>query len=170
MKDKGRCKKLHSFPSSTNKQVTNKTIIKRENQQTDCYWTYLPKSKFHQQRPEIYLPYMRSVQKVSQILNFRGYVYSNFDFFVALCWYSHPSIMPTSSVILNVQLIFDSYFAWTCFGLSSFAYSKKWIKESVSNFQGGTINKEYYLQVIRNLRPSETPGFVEEQKLAFAPW
>ena len=28
--------------------------------------------------------------------------------------------MPTSSAILNVQLIFDSYFAWTCFGSSSF--------------------------------------------------
>ena len=29
---------------------------------------------------------------------------------------------------------------------------KKWIKESVSNFQGGTVNNEYCLQVIRNLR------------------
>ena len=27
--------------------------------------------------------------------------------------------MPTISVILNIQLIFDSYFAWTCFGSSS---------------------------------------------------
>ena len=119
---------------------------------------------------------------------------------------------------LNVQLIFDSCFVWMCFGSSSiFAYSKKWIKESVSNFvwktklsawthsecwlwhmvkltwtlarhsgsprpkkarqvrsnvkvllrvfsdcrgvvhleflpQGRTVNKEYYLQVIRNLR------------------
>ena len=43
--------------------------------------------------------------------------------------------MPTSSDILNVQLIFDSYFAWTYFGSSSiFAYSKKWHKEYVSNF------------------------------------
>ena len=32
--------------------------------------------------------------------------------------------------------------------------------------QGRTANKKYYLQVIRN--PPETPGFVEEQKLAFA--
>ena len=39
--------------------------------------------------------------------------------------------MLTSSAILNAQLIFDSCFAWTCFGLSSiFAYSKKWIKKS----------------------------------------
>ena len=29
--------------------------------------------------------------------------------------------------------------------------------------QGKTVNKKYYLQVMRNL-----PGFVEEQKLAFA--
>ena len=63
------------------------------------------------------------------------YVYSIFDFFVALCWYSCFSFMPTSTAILNVQLIFDSCFACTCFGSSSiFAYSKKWIKESVSNF------------------------------------
>ncbi|UYV65408.1 hypothetical protein LAZ67_3004279 [Cordylochernes scorpioides] len=33
--------------------------------------------------------------------------------------------------------------------------------------QGRTVNKEYYLQVMRNF--PETPGFVEEQKLAFAP-
>ena len=59
--------------------------------------------------------------------------------------------MPASSAILNVQLIFDSYFAWTCFGSSSI-FSKKWIKESVSNFQGGAVNKEYYLQVMRDLR------------------
>ena len=61
--------------------------------------------------------------------------------------------MPTSSAVLNVQLIFDSYFARTCFGSSSiFAHSKKWNKESVSKFQGGTVNKEYYVQVMRNLR------------------
>ena len=61
--------------------------------------------------------------------------------------------MPTSSAVLNVQLIFNSYFAWTCFGSSSiFAYSKKWIKVSVSNIQCGTVNKEYYPQVMRNLR------------------
>lgn len=37
---------------------------------------------------------------------------------------------------------------------------------------GRTVNKEYYVQVMRNLREAirpETPGFVEEQKLAFAP-
>ena len=77
----------------------------------------------------------RSVQKVSRILNFRGLRIFDFRFFVALCWYSCLSLMPTSSAILNVQLIFDSCFACTCFGSSSiFAYSKKWIKESVSNF------------------------------------
>ena len=38
---------------------------------------------------------------------------------MALCWYSYPSLMPTCSTLLNVQLIFDNYFAWTCFGLSS---------------------------------------------------
>ena len=42
-----------------------------------------------------------------------------FRFFVVSCWYSYPSLMPTSSAILNVQLIFNSYFAWTCFGSSS---------------------------------------------------
>ena len=55
--------------------------------------------------------------------------------------------------ILNVRFIFDSYFASTYFGSSSvFAYSKKYIKQSVSNFQGGTVNEEYYLQVMQNLR------------------
>ena len=76
-------------------------------------------------------------KKVSRSLNFHGLriVFSIFDFFVALCWYSCFSFMPTSTAILNVQLIFDSCFACTCFGSSSiFAYSKKWIKESVSNF------------------------------------
>ena len=48
-----------------------------------------------------------------------GYVHSIFDFFVALCWYAYPSLVPTSSAISNVQLSFDSYFAWTCFGSSS---------------------------------------------------
>ena len=52
-----------------------------------------------------------------------GYVYSIFDFFVALCWCSYPSLITTSSVILNVRLIFDSYFAWTCFGSSSICAS-----------------------------------------------
>ena len=52
-----------------------------------------------------------------------------------LCRFSCFSFMPTSTAIMNVQLIFDSCFACTCFGSSSiFAYSKKWIKESVSNF------------------------------------
>ena len=79
--------------------------------------------------------YTRSVQKVSRILNFRGLYIFDFRFFVALCWYSCLSLMPTSSAILNVQSIFDSCFACTCFGsFSIFAYSKKWIKESVSNF------------------------------------
>ena len=59
------------------------------------------------------------VQKVSRILNFSGLRIFDFRFFVALCWYSYPSLMPTSSAILNAQLIFDSYFAWTCFGLCS---------------------------------------------------
>ena len=64
-----------------------------------------------------------------------GYVYSIFVFFVALCLYLYFLFMPTSTAILNVQLIFDSCFACMCFGSSSiFAYSKKWIKESVSNF------------------------------------
>ena len=61
----------------------------------------------------------RSVPKVSRILNFRGLHTFDFRFFVALCWYSYPSHMPTSSVILNVQLIFHSCFAWMCFGSSS---------------------------------------------------
>ena len=54
--------------------------------------------------------------------------YANFEFpqvkirfsiFMALCWYSYPSLMATSSVMLNVQLIFDSYFSWACFDSSS---------------------------------------------------
>ena len=50
--------------------------------------------------------------------------------------------MPESSAILNVRLIFYSCFASTCFGSSPiFASSRKWIEESVSNFQGGTVNK-----------------------------
>ena len=43
--------------------------------------------------------------------------------------------MPTSSAILNVQLIFDTYFAWTRFGSSStFAYSKKCKNESIKSY------------------------------------
>ena len=53
-----------------------------------------------------------SVQKVSRILNFRGLRKFEFRFFVTLCWYSYHSLMSTSSAILNVQLIFNSYFAW----------------------------------------------------------
>jgi len=56
-----------------------------------------------------------------------------------------------SSAILNVQFIFESCFARTCFGSSLiFVHSKKWIKQSISNFHGGTVNKQYYLQVMRN--------------------
>ena len=53
------------------------------------------------------------------ITNFEFPRIFDFQFFVALCWYSYPSLMPAISAILNVWLIFDSYFAWTCFGLSS---------------------------------------------------
>ena len=77
----------------------------------------------------------RSAKKYREIWISAGYVYSIFDFFVALRRYSCFLFMPTSTAILNVQLIFDSCFACTCFGSPSiFAYSKKWIKESVSNF------------------------------------
>ena len=66
---------------------------------------------------------------------------------MALCWWSYPSFMPIRSTIFNVQLIFDSYFAWTCFGKSSiFDYFKKLIKESVSNFRV-ECNKENYLKI-----------------------
>ena len=82
-----------------------------------------------------------ALQKYREFRISAGYVYSIFDFFVALCWYSCFSFLPTSTAILNVQLIFDSGFACTCFGSSSiFAYSKKWIKESVSNFVQQWIN------------------------------
>ena len=85
-------------------------------------------------------------------MNLRGIRIFDFRFFVTLCWYSYPSLMSTSWAIFYVQLIFDSYFVWTCFGSSSiFAYSKKWIKVPVSNVQGGTVNEEYYVQVMRNL-------------------
>ena len=56
--------------------------------------------------------YTRSVQKVSRIS--AGYVHYvtvhyvcifDFRFFVALCWYSCLSLMPTSSAILNVQFL-----------------------------------------------------------------
>ena len=57
-----------------------------------------------------------------------GYVYPIFDFFMALCWYLCFSFMPTSTAVLNVQLIFDSCFDCTCFDSSSIiAHSKKWI-------------------------------------------
>ena len=64
-----------------------------------------------------------------------GYVFSSFEFFVALCWYSYLSLMPTSSAILNVQLICYSHFVLTCFDSSSiFTFSTKWIKEYVLYF------------------------------------
>ena len=56
------------------------------------------------------------VKKVSRILNFRGIRILDFQIFVALCWYSYPPLMPASSAIFNVQLIFDNYIARTCFG------------------------------------------------------
>ena len=65
-----------------------------------------------------------------------GYVYSIFNYFVALCWYSFPSLIPTRSAILNVQLIFYSYFVWTCFGSSStFACFKKGSKHLYQIFR-----------------------------------
>ena len=57
-----------------------------------------------------YYEHKWSVQKVSRILNFRGLCTFDFRFFVALCWYSYTSLMPTSSGNLNVLLIFHSYF------------------------------------------------------------
>ena len=63
--------------------------------------------------------YTWSVQEISRILNSRWLLIFDFRFFVTLCWYSYPSLMPTSSAVLNAHLIFDSYFAWTCFGSSS---------------------------------------------------
>ena len=74
-----------------------------------------------------------SVQKVPRILNFRGLRLLDFQFFMALFWYS---LMPTSSAISNVQLIFDSYFAWTCVGsYSIFASSVSGTRKS----HGGQI-------------------------------
>ena len=57
-----------------------------------------------------------SVQKVSRILYFRGL--RIFDFLWRYVG-THRSIMSTSSAILNIQLIFNSYFDWACFGSSS---------------------------------------------------
>ena len=57
-----------------------------------------------------------------------GYVYSIFDF---LCRYvgTHPSLMPTTSAILNVQLIFDSCFCldvfWLVFDLYLFSFGNE---------------------------------------------
>ena len=55
--------------------------------------------------------YTRCALKVSIIFNFRGLCIFIFKLFVALCWYS---FMPTSTAILNVQLIFDSFFYDFC--------------------------------------------------------
>ena len=96
----------------------------------------------HKPRSQIII-YIQETSKVlymvcsKSIANFEfpRVTYIRFSFFMALCWYSYPLLVATSSVILNVQLIFDSYFAWTCFGSSSvFAYSRKWIKWFLSNF------------------------------------
>ena len=74
-------------------------------------------------------------KKYREFWIFTGFVYSIFDYFVALCWYSKPLLMLTRSVILNVLSISDSPFAWTRAGSSSiFAFSKKWIKEVLLNF------------------------------------
>ena len=96
-----------------------------------------------------------STQKVSRILNFLGSRIFDFRFFCGVMLILISLTLPTSLAILYVQLFIYmfSYFAWTCSGSSSiFAYSKKWIKKSVPNFLGGTVNKEYYLQVMSNLR------------------
>ena len=39
------------------------------------------------------------------IANFCGLRLFDFQFFVSLCWYSYPSLMPTSSAILNVVCV-----------------------------------------------------------------
>ena len=57
--------------------------------------------------------------------------------FVAFCRYSYPSHIPRNSVILNVQLIFDRYFAWACF-LAHFRFlplPKNGSKDLYQNFR-----------------------------------
>ena len=101
---------------------------------------------------DIYV-YTLSVQKVSRILNFRGLRIFDFKFFGSIMLVPIPLTYADKLAILNVHFNFDSYFARTCFVSSTiFAYFKKLIKESVSNFRGRTVNKEYYPQVVRNLR------------------
>lgn len=57
-----------------------------------------------------------TVQKVSRVLNYRGL-----------------RILLTSSVILNVQLIFNSHFAWMAF-LRFLSIKRNGSRESVSGF------------------------------------
>ena len=79
--------------------------------------------------------YIRGLfKKYREFWIFAGYVYSIFDLFVALCWYSYPSLMSTSSDILIVQLIFDGYFAWMCFNSSSVFASS--VSETRQNHKG----------------------------------
>ena len=60
--------------------------------------------------------------------------------------------MPTSSAVLKIQLTFDSYFLGRVLARLRFLPIPKMAKEVVSNFLGGTFDKEYYLPVMRNLR------------------
>ena len=97
--------------------------------------SWLSKKKISADISQMMYPIRGVLKKYRESWISAGYVYSIFDFFVTLCWYSCFLFMPISTAILNVQLIFDSCFACTCFSSSSiFAYSKKWIRESVSNF------------------------------------
>ena len=75
-----------------------------------------------------------SVQKVSRILNSRALRIFDFQVFcsVMLVFISYNILIPTSSTILNVQLIFDRYFAWTSFG-SSLIFSISKMDQRICN-------------------------------------
>ena len=74
-----------------------------------------------------------------------GYVYSIFWW---RCVGTHPSLMLTSSAILNVQLIFDSYFVWTCFDSSSiFISSVSGTRKSRSHIWGIWWLRQHYCVV-----------------------
>ena len=81
----------------------------------------------------------------------RGLHICDFRFLVASCWYLYTSLMATSSPILNVQLIVDSYFDCIVFDFCLFQKIDQRIR---IRFLGWIIifNMEHYLQVMRNLR------------------
>ena len=93
-----------------------------------------------------------SVQKVSGILNFCELRIFDFWFFWGVMLVLISLTYADKFSRFECSVNFWQLFCLDVFCSSSiFAYSKKSIEELASKFQGRTVNKEYYPQVMHNL-------------------